>query len=487
MPANFGTQTVRAAWRKRYARVLFVTDAVAIALAIGLAYWLRFGDTFWFGHSDNVVGTFEFSIFLGLCWMSALAIVHAREPRVIGAGAEEYRQVLRGTFLVFGGIGLLSVLLKVQLSRSYLLIVLPAGIAVLVLSRWLARVFVSRGRERHGRFMTRLLVVGSVRAVNELCASLARVPWSEYQVVGACVSGKGSRPVLTVPGMGTVPAFGNESNIIDAVIATGSEAVAVTATKRLVGTAMADLSWELEKLDVELLVAPGIIDVAGQRLHMRPVAALPLIHVEKPQYRGAKRFKKRMFDVAFSAAVLVCLSPLLFLIALAVKTTSRGPVLYRSQRIGLDEKPFEMLKFRTMVDGADAMVSDLSGLDLVASPRDPFKFVNDPRVTRVGSFLRKYSLDELPQFINVLKRDMSVVGPRPQVSSEVECYDNQAKRRLLVRPGITGLWQVSGRSNLSWEDSVRFDLFYVENWSLTADLLIALKTLKAVVRHTGAY
>ena len=153
----------------------------------------------------------------------------------------------------------------------------------------------------------------------------------------------------------------------------------------------------------------------------------------------------------------------------------------------MDGEPFRVIKFRTMVDGADALAQELMNLDLVASPRDPLKFVDDPRVTSVGRFLRKYSLDELPQFINVLKRDMSVVGPRPQVASEVANYDDHARRRLLVRPGITGLWQVSGRSDLSWDDSIRLDLYYVENWSMVADLLIAVKTAKVVFSHTGAY
>lgn len=474
-------------WRQKYSRLLLATDAVSIAVAIGLAHRLRFSDQLWFEHTTNVVSSLGFSAGLFLTWMAGLAIGRSRDPRVLGAGAEEYRQVVRATALVFGGIGLLSVLLKVQLSRGYLMIVLPVGIVLLILSRWLWRVAVVRARQKHGTLTTRMVAVGNVHAVAQLCSALSRVPWSEYRVVGACVSENFSRPALEIPGAGAIPVLGDESAVVDAVLSTGADAVAVTGTRRLNGGGLTNLSWELEKLDVELLVAPGIVDIAGQRLHMRPVAALPLIHVEKPQYRGAKRFKKGFYDVVFSTLVLLLLSPLLLIIAAVVKCTSRGPVLYRSWRIGLDGRPFEMLKFRTMVEGADAMTADLSTLDLVASPRDPFKFVDDPRVTNVGRFLRKYSLDELPQFINVLKRDMSVVGPRPQVPKEVENYDHHARRRLLVRPGITGLWQVNGRADLSWEDSVRLDLFYVENWSTTADLLISLKTLKAIVQHTGAY
>lgn len=219
---------------------------------------------------------------------------------------------------------------------------------------------------------------------------------------------------------------------------------------------------------------------------MRPVAGLPLIHVEKPQYHGAKRFQKRLFDVAFSSSVLLFGLPILVAVALAVKFTSKGPIFYRQERIGLDGHPFEMIKFRTMVDGADTMVDKLAAMN-ESKGGVLFKIREDPRVTRVGRVLRKYSIDELPQFINVLKRDMSVVGPRPPLAKEVKSYDDYAKRRLLVRPGITGLWQVSGRSDLSWEDSVRLDLFYVENWSMISDLIIAFKTVKAMLGHSGAY
>lgn len=289
-----------------------------------------------------------------------------------------------------------------------------------------------------------------------------------------------------MPGVGSIPTFGDESHVVRAVAATGSHAVAVTATERLNGRGIRDLSWELETLDIDLLVAPGVVDIAGPRLQMRPVCGLPLIHVEKPQYHGAKRFQKRLFDVTFSSAVLLFGMPILILVALAVKFTSQGPVFYRQERIGLDGKPFEMIKFRTMVVGADKMVHKLAALN-ESEGGVLFKIRDDPRVTRVGKILRRYSIDELPQFINVLKRDMSVVGPRPPLASEVKTYDDHTRRRLLVRPGITGLWQVSGRSDLSWEDSVRLDMFYVENWSMISDLLIAFKTVKAMLRPSGAY
>ncbi|MCX2934728.1 sugar transferase [Mycobacterium sp. CVI_P3] len=486
-PANIGQIANTApTWQRGYARRLVIIDMIGVVMSVGLAHWLRFGGGPWADHYQQYTNYVVVSIVIALAWMLALSINHSRSPRLIGSGAEEYRRVWLATLTVFGSVAIVSMLFKLEIARGYLMIALPAGVVFLLLLRWIARRVVVRARQRHGRCITRVLVVGNAPAVCDLTKSLARERWSEYQIVGACIPGPVTRTKIEVPGVGSIPTFGDESNVVGAVTATSSHAVAVTATERLDGRGFRDLSWELEKLNIDLLVAPGVIDVAGPRLRMRPVAGLPLIHVEKPQYNGAKRFEKRLFDVVFSGIVLFCGLPLLIAIAIAIKLTSKGPIFYRSERIGLDGQPFEMIKFRTMVDGADLMVDQLIALN--ESDRGMlFKIRNDPRVTPVGRFLRKYSLDELPQFINVLKHDMSVVGPRPPLAKEVTSYDDYARRRLLVRPGITGLWQVSGRSDLSWEDSVRLDLFYVENWSMIADVLIATKTVKAVFGHHGAY
>ncbi len=462
-----------------------LTDGLAVVAAVSAAQILRFG----------VPGLGEYqssqylwvSLIIAVCLMAALSINNSRSQRVIGAGAEEYRRVWSGTIAVFGAVAIVSMLFKLEIARGYLMIALPTGLILLFWFRWLARRFVGREREKYGHCVTRVAVVGTLAASRDLAIALSREPHFGYKVAAFWLVDANVPKTVDVPGAGTVPCFGSDSPPLEAVIATNSHAVAVAANDHLSGEGLRRLSWELEKVDIDMMVAPGVVDVAGPRLHMSPVAGLPLIHVDKPQYHGAKRFQKRLFDICFSSLVLLLGSPLLIAIALAVKLTSKGPVFYRQERIGLDGQPFRVVKFRTMVENADAMTDKLMDLDLVASPRDPLKFVDDPRVTTVGRFLRKYSLDELPQFINVLRRDMSVVGPRPQVASEIEAYDDHARRRLLVRPGITGLWQVSGRSNLSWDDSIRLDLYYVENWSMMADLLIALKTAKVVFSHDGAY
>ena len=377
-------------------------------------------------------------------------------------------------------------LFKLEIARSYLLIALPVGVALLLMSRWVARRVVVWARKNRGRCITRLLVVGSPQAVRDLTLGLSREPWAGFDVVGACIPGQYDRPNIGIPGFGTVPVLGNETSVAGAVITTRSHAVAVAATEQFHGVGLRELSWELENLNVDLLVAPGVVDVAGPRLHMRPVAGLPLIHVEKPQYNGAKRFQKRAFDVTFSGLALLCGLPLLLMIALAIKLSSRGTVFYRQERIGLDGERFEMIKFRTMVVGAEAMLEEVAHLN-ESDSGVLFKIRKDPRVTPLGRFLRKYSLDELPQFINAFTGQMSVVGPRPPLPTEVAAYSDTTMRRLLVRPGITGLWQVNGRADLSWEDSVRLDLYYVENWSIMADVVIALKTARVVFNHTGSY
>jgi exopolysaccharide biosynthesis polyprenyl glycosylphosphotransferase len=299
-----------------------------------------------------------------------------------------------------------------------------------------------------------------------------------------CVPGLMGRESLDLSPSGPVPAYPYDSDITTAVAMSGADTVVLTSG-HLDADEIRDLSWQLEKLDVDLVVSPGMADVASPRLTVRLVGGQPLLHVDKPRYDGAKRFQKRAFDVGFALMVLLLTSPVLLAAALAVKASSRGPVLYRSERIGIDGKPFQMIKFRSMVVDADRRLADIAHLNEGGAML--FKIRHDPRVTGVGRFLRRYSLDELPQFVNVLTGEMSVVGPRPPLRTEVEAYDDHVRRRLLVRPGITGLWQVSGRSDLSWEDSVRLDLSYVENWSMLGDLAIALKTANAIFRATGAY
>lgn len=332
--------------------------------------------------------------------------------------------------------------------------------------------------------MNSVLAVGRLDSVSELARSLARNPGDGYRIVGVLAPGLLHRESVSIPSVGSVPVFTQERDIASAVLKSGADTVMLTSG-HLSPEEIRDLTWELEKIDVDLVVSPGMVDVADPRLTVRLVGGQPLLQIEKPQYDGAKRFRKRAFDVCFSLCALALAAPIMLLAAIAVKVSTRGPVFYLSERTGMDGRAFQMIKFRSMVVDAERQMADVTHLNEGSGLL--FKIKDDPRVTSVGRVLRRFSIDELPQFINVLRRDMSVVGPRPPLPSEAKAYDDRVRRRLLVRPGITGLWQVSGRSDLSWEDTVRLDMSYVENWSMLSDLIIAAKTLIVVIRGAGAY
>ncbi|WP_267887836.1 exopolysaccharide biosynthesis polyprenyl glycosylphosphotransferase [Mycolicibacter sinensis] len=485
----FATLSLRARWQHRYGNWLLVSDGIVVSVVVVAAHILRFGNmtsgSLWTGHTS--VSYLAVSVLIGSMWALALTIYHTRAHQVIGAGPEEFRRVWTATLSLFGAIAVVSTLFKLDIARGYLAVAFPLGLLALSVNRHLARRYIA-GQRRNGRFMTAVLAVGGAESVTDLAQSLARHPADGYTVVGVCTPGvpQDEDFTLIVPGLGPLRVFPYEADIRSAITASQADTVALTSSGELGPEGIRDLSWQLEKLGVDLVVSPGIVDVAGPRLTVRPVADLPLIHVDKPKYHGAKRFQKRAFDVCFSLAALLAASPVMVVAALAVKATSPGPVLYRAERIGLDGVPFCMIKFRTMVDGADRRLTEVASLnDSVGGVL--FKAREDPRITRAGKILRRYSIDELPQFINVLRGEMSVVGPRPPLRCEVETYDHRVRRRLLVRPGITGLWQVSGRSDLCWDDSVRLDLSYVENWSMLNDLVIAAKTIGAVCGANGAY
>jgi exopolysaccharide biosynthesis polyprenyl glycosylphosphotransferase len=475
----------RPAWQPRYQKALIISDAAVILGCMLAAQWVRRGlahgpvpPLLWLYYT-------AVSLIIAATWMGFLAMYRTRSPRIIGAGSEEYRRVFAATLSFVGVTATALVILRPEVARGYLVLALPLGCCALLLSRNMWRHLIARQR-MNGSCMSAVVAVGDPRAVRGLATSLARDPSHGYRVLAVCVPGGSSLTAIDVPGCPPLPILGDEDCIESAIAETGADTVALTATEHLGPDGIRDLSWRLDALGLDLLVSPGVVDVAAPRLTMWPVAGLPLIRVDRPQYSGAKRFQKRAFDIWFATLVLVVLLPLFVLVAAAIKLTSRGPVFYLSERIGLDGKPFSIIKFRSMVADADVRLETLTAFN-ESDGGVLFKMRCDPRVTRVGRIIRRFSIDELPQFVNVLKRQMSVVGPRPPLRREVDTYDDHVRRRLLVRPGITGLWQVSGRSDLSWEDSVRLDLSYVENWSMLNDLLIVVKTLRIVVNGAGAY
>ncbi|MGX5772900.1 sugar transferase [Microbacterium trichothecenolyticum] len=468
-------------WRRAYATRLWLSDAFVLIWAVygTQLLWFGWGNAQVAIRQDSRFNEFSYWIFsavLVIAWMWALSLIDSRDHRVIGNGPTEYVRVARASFTFFGAIAILAFLFRVDVARGYLLIALPLGIFVLLLERWLWRQWLIAQRWV-GQYSAKVLLVGSAESVAAIARELHRSPTAGYHVVGACVpSGKVAD---TIPGT-SVPVMGTVDNVELAIAATGADTVAVTSTDDLPTMKVKQISWALEAGRQHLVLAPSIADIAGPRIHTRPVAGLPLIHVETPKFSRGQRIAKRTMDLLISIVGLILISPLLAFLAISVRLTSEGPVLFRQTRIGLKGREFEMLKFRSMVVNAEELLADLrekqnSGNEVL------FKMADDPRVTPIGKIMRKYSLDELPQLFNVIAGNMSLVGPRPPLASEVEMYDTHVHRRFLMKPGITGAWQVGGRSSLSWEDSVRLDLAYVENWSLVGDFVILIKTAKAAL------
>ncbi|MBF6327896.1 sugar transferase [Nocardia transvalensis] len=475
----------RERWQSEYVRRLWIGDLAVVALAVAAAQVIRFGgpvDPPLATRLPLAVGYTVVSASIVVAWSAFLAGAGARSPRVIGSGTEEYRRLVTATLKLFGVIAIGSLIFRFDIARGYLAIALPLGVAGLIVQRRMWRQWVSK-RRVSGEYSTRVLVVGSRGAAAAMVAAFSRDLASGYHVVGVCTP-DGAAPDLCVDGR-AIPIVGDDRSVLDAVRVSGADTVAVTATDNLGPADFRRMAWELDPLGVELIVTPGLVDISGTRLTHRLVADMPMLHVGKPRYGRAASMRKAMFDCCFALAALLAVAPVLIAISVAIKATSPGPVFYLSERIGRDGKPFRMIKFRSMYVDAEAHVGAL--IEAQGSSPLYFKMKDDPRVTAVGRVIRKYSLDELPQFFNVLRGEMSVVGPRPQVRREVESYDGTMRRRLLVKPGVTGLWQVSGRSDLSVEDAVRLDLSYVENWSMVLDLLLIAKTIGAVTRGDGAY
>jgi exopolysaccharide biosynthesis polyprenyl glycosylphosphotransferase len=422
------------------------------------------------------VSYWAFSTILIFVWIGALSWSDSRSYRVIGTGASEYIRVADSSVRLFGAVAIVAFLTRTDVARGFLLISLPLGVLVLLLTRWLWRQWLVTKRTT-GAYSARVLLVGSVDSVAQIARELQRNPSAGYHVVGACTPS--GMIASTVPGT-DIAMMGSVNAVEQAMLLTGADTVAVTSTDELPPDKVKQISWNLQAGRQHLVLAPSIVDIAGPRLHTRPVAGLPLIHVETPRFSKGQRFLKRAVDLAASCAGVVALSPLLAVLAISVRATSTGPALFRQTRVGWGGREFTMLKFRTMVSNAEDMLPALQG-GRDAGNEILFKMKNDPRVTGVGRVMRKYSLDELPQLFNVIGGSMSLVGPRPPLPREVARYADHVHRRFLVKPGITGLWQVSGRSSLSWEETVRLDLSYVENWSLLGDFAIIAKTAKAAL------
>ena len=485
MPADGNAAVLGArAWTNAYLRRAALADSTCALAAGAVAARVRFGGPAYLPHT-----------YLGLTcglpvvwWMSVL-LAGGYDNRIIGLGSDEYRRIRTAAVNLAAGLAVFSYAAKLDLARGYIAIALPSATVMDLTARYLLRKHLHRRRVR-GWCVRRVVAVGHAAAVSRLVTALRRDTYHGLAVVAACLvdapegagpDGAAGAPAADVP----VPVAGGLCGVAAAVGRFGADTVAVLACPEMDGSRLRELAWELEKTGTDLFVAPALLDVAGPRTTIRPVAGLPLLHVDHPELAGAKQAIKSVFDKTCAALALLLSAPLFAAIAISIRLADHGPVFFRQTRIGKDGQGFTLYKFRTMVPGAEQRKSQLAAHNEADGVL--FKIRRDPRVTRPGAWLRRWSLDELPQLINVLIGDMSLVGPRPALPEEVACYGGHMRRRLVVKPGMTGLWQVSGRSDLSREEAERLDLYYVENWSLTLDLQVLWKTWSAVLGGSGAY
>jgi exopolysaccharide biosynthesis polyprenyl glycosylphosphotransferase len=462
-----------------------LTDLLVIIWAVMGAQLIRFGRSAAQATLSAEQGaSFElgytlFSVVLIGVWVLMLNVHGSHDHRLLGHGPEEYKAVATASFWLFGGLAVVSYVLRLDVARGYVAMALPAGMIGLLVSRWLWRKWLTLHRAQ-GLLSASVLVVGDQEHLTSLIRSLNSVPEAGYRVVAACCGDADQSS------FGPIPILGSESEAAEVAQRIGVSTVACTSSSRFGTSGLRRLSWALEGQDVDLVVVPGLTDVAGPRVLTRPVAGLSLLHIEAPVITGPKLAIKTAMDRVGAVGLLLILSPLFVVVSFLVWRHDRAPVFYRQERIGKNGRVFGIFKFRTMVPDAEAsLLSLLARSGQEAAPL--YKLRSDPRLTPIGTWLRRYSIDELPQLINVLRGEMSLIGPRPQVEFEVAKYANDVRRRLLVKPGMTGLWQINGRSDLTWEESVRFDLYYVENWSVMSDLIILWHTGRAVLRGVGAY
>jgi exopolysaccharide biosynthesis polyprenyl glycosylphosphotransferase len=462
-------------WTNGYLRQAIFADLICGLAAGLLAFELRFSNQHY-----RTGPYILLSLALPLLWVVTVGLAGGYDSRFIGVGTDEFRKVLNAGVCLTACVAILAYATKTDLARGYVVVALPSLTALDLLGRFTLRKRLHKLRHL-GSCMRKVVVVGHADVVADLTALLNGATYHGLKVVAACVAGPARRNEID----DKVPVIAGLDHVPDVVQRYDADTVAVLSCPEMSGVGLRNLAWELEKTGTDLCVAPALLDVAGPRTTIRPVAGLPLLHMDHPEFTGARRVIKTVFDRVVAGTALLIVSPVFVFIAALIKISDGGPAFFRQTRVGQDGRAFTVFKFRTMIPDAEERKNQLVALN--ESDGVLFKMRRDPRVTRVGAWLRRWSLDELPQLINVLIGDMSLVGPRPALPQEAALYGDHVRRRLAVKPGITGLWQVNGRSDLAWDESVRLDLRYVENWSFVLDLQILWKTWSAVMRGSGAY
>lgn len=473
----------RQLWERRYRRRLQLSDTGVVVGTAALTAWVQTATFVPFLAAHEPMLNVQVAAFTAAVWLLMLALFQTRSSAIVGSGATEYKRVAHATGLAFGLLAIVVVVLQSQGMRAQLLITLPVGILGVLVTRWMWRRWLVSKREL-GHYVSRAIVVGRRSDVEYVISTLGKDSTNGYLVVGATLHEQDNQSGLFSNGR-TITTQGTFHTVAQVASERGADTIIVASRPVDDPGFIRRLSWQLEGTASELVLSSRLAEVAGPRISLQQIDGLPLIKVQIPTFEGGKHAIKRAFDIVVSSIALLFIGLATPFIALAIYIDSPGPVFFRQLRVGRDGQTFRMVKFRSMKTSAE---QDLAALKAQSDGNGVlFKMKNDPRITRVGRILRKFSIDELPQFFNVLIGDMSIVGPRPPLQSEVTTYNGEVFRRLYINPGITGLWQVSGRSDLSWDESVRLDLRYVENWSIMNDLMIMWRTVKVMLQPSGAY
>jgi exopolysaccharide biosynthesis polyprenyl glycosylphosphotransferase len=417
-----------------------------------------------------------------LLWWASVALAGGYDARIIGSGPGEYRRILNAGVGLIAATAIVSYAARAGSARDYVVMALPCATLLDLGARYTLRRRLHR-RRRRGAWMHRAIAVGQTEPVAGLITELGRDTNHGLCIVAACLGGEQVPREIT-----GIPVYDGLERVTAAVGDFGADTVVVMTCPELSGPALRRLAWQLEETGTQLCLAPALLDIAGPRTTLRAAGGLPLVHVDGPDLAGLSQTIKGLLDRVIAGVGLVLLTPVMAGVALAVMVTDPGPALFRQSRLGRHGRLFTLYKFRTMVANAEELKAQLQAANQVNGVL--FKIHKDPRLTRIGAWLRRWSIDELPQLVNVLRGEMSLVGPRPWMArpyQEAAAHDDAVWRRLAVKPGITGLWQVSGRADLPWEESVRLDMRYVENWSFALDLRILWCTGKVVIRRSGAY
>jgi exopolysaccharide biosynthesis polyprenyl glycosylphosphotransferase len=448
---------------RRWTGLLMVLDIGVALMAFGVGTVARFGEP------PSQLGGLSYVVIAALLpavWLGAMVMGGTYDRRYLAVGPEQFRRVATSAVWALALVTFTSYAFHASISRILVAIVISAATIATLAERFAAR-SVLRHRLAAGGALHRVLVVGTPDEADQVTAHLERNRHTGFVPV-ALFSGSV-----------------DPDHLIAEVRRTGADTIALASPSGMAPGALRELSWALEGCSIRLVVVPGLADLAGPRIHVNSVEGLPFLEISEPELSGGRRAAKETFDRLTGALLLIACLPLMLVVGIAIKLGDRGPIFFRQLRIGKDGREFVMWKFRTMRPGADTHFRSLHAE--FARNGMLLKLAGDSRVTHVGSFLRRHSIDELPQLLNVLSGSMSLVGPRPYVPHEIAQFPGQARLRLRVKPGMTGPWQVGGRSDLPWQEIVRLDLYYVENWSIWLDVAILWRTLRAVLRPRGAY